>query len=108
MSDRNDAYRVLARRLKELRPHDFLDVLLPVAGAADAVATLERLAARAEAAGDLADARRLKVEALRARAAYDHAVHHVVEAIAEEPGGADLVSALMGGDGRTLAEILLG
>jgi hypothetical protein len=107
MADRN-AYRMLARRVKELRRHDFLDLLVPVVGAADAVCTLDQLIARAEAHGDTASARRLKAESLRQRAALDHAVFRVIEAISDEPDGTDLISALMGGDDdRLLADVLL-
>jgi hypothetical protein len=106
MADRN-SYRMLARRLKELRPHDFLDVLEPVVSASSEVRILERLVTRAEAAGDIGEARRLKVVAMRARAAAERAVHHIVEMIGDADGD-DLVDELLGGDGRTLVEILLG
>jgi hypothetical protein len=106
MSDRN-AYRLLAMRLKELRPHDFLDVLEPAVSAAAEVRILERLVTRAETAGDIGEARRLKVVAMRARAAAERAVHRVVEAISESDGD-DLVDALLGDDGRSLVDVLLG
>jgi hypothetical protein len=106
MSDRNNAYTVLARRLKELRPHDFLDLLVPVVGAADAVCTLDQLIARAEAHGDTTSARRLKIESMQARAGFERTLHHVVEVIAESDDG-DLVDELLGGDGRSLADVLL-
>jgi hypothetical protein len=106
MADRN-SYRALARRLKELRPHDFLDVLEPAISAAAEVRILERLVARAETAGDIGEARRLKVAAMRARAAAEPAVHRVVEAISEMDDG-DLVDELLGGDGRSLVDVLLG
>jgi hypothetical protein len=106
MADRN-SYRALARRLKELRPHDFLDVLEPAVSAGAEVRILTRLVARAEAAGDIGEARRLKVAAMRARAAAERAVHHVVECISEMDGE-DFVEELLGGDGRSLVDILLG
>jgi hypothetical protein len=85
-------------------PHDFLDLLEPAVSAGAEVRILERLVMRAEAAGDLTEARRLKVVALRARAAAERAIHRVVEAISESDGD-DLVEEL---DGRTLVEMLLG
>jgi hypothetical protein len=105
MSDRS-SYRLLAMRLKELRPHDFLDLLEPAVSAGAEVRILERLVARAEAAGDIGEARRLKVVAMRARAAAERAVHRVVEAISEMDDG-DLVDELLGGDGRSLVDVLL-
>jgi hypothetical protein len=103
MSDRSGAYRVLARRLKGLRPHDFIDLLVPIASAAAEVRALDRLAA---AAGEPGRARQFKVQAMQARADFERAVHHVVvEAISEADDG--LIEELLGGDDRTLAQILL-
>jgi hypothetical protein len=108
MADRN-AYRLLAMRLKELRPHDFLALLEPAVSAGSELRILTRLVDRAEAAGDIGEARRLKVAAMRARAAAEHAAFRIIEAVSDEPDGADLVSALLGGDADCLlADVLLG
>ena len=45
---------------------------------------------------------------MRARAAFGRALGEVEEAISEaDPEGEDLVAALLGDDGRTLADVLL-
>jgi hypothetical protein len=108
MADRNDPYRALAIRLKELRPRDFQDLLAPLASAAGEVRILGRLIEAAEESGAVADARRLKTESLIARGAFAHAAYRIVEAIGEDLGGSDLVAALLGDGGRLLADELLG
>jgi hypothetical protein len=104
VSDRNAPYARLARRLRGLRREDLLS---PVASAAGEVRALARMIERAEAAGDLASARALKIESMQQRAVYERAVHHVLEAIGDEPDGDDLVSALLGTGDRLLADVLM-
>jgi hypothetical protein len=104
MSDRN-SYRTLARRLKELRPRDFQELLAPLASAAGEVRVLTRLVEAAEESGATADVRRLKTEAMIARGTFAHAAHAIVEAIGDD--GGDLVDALLGDGGRLLADELL-
>jgi hypothetical protein len=107
MSDRN-AYRTLARKLKELRPRDFEALLAPLASAAAEVRILGRLIEAAEEAGAVAAARRMKQEAMIARGAFAHAAHAIVEAIGDDLGDSDLVASLLGDGGRLLADELLG
>jgi hypothetical protein len=104
MSDRNAPYARLARRLRGLRRED---LLTPVASAAGEVRSLARMIERAEAAGDVAGARALKIESMKCRAVYERALHHVIEAISDESDGDDLVSALLGTGDRLLADMLM-
>jgi hypothetical protein len=104
MSDRNAPYARLARRLRGLRREDLLS---PVASAAGEIRTLATMIERAERAGDIDRARLLKCESMKCRAVYERAVHHVIEAIGDEPDGDDLVSALLGTGERLLADQLL-
>jgi hypothetical protein len=78
--------------------------LLPLASA---IAALRILAALIEAAQDAAAATRLKAESLRERAQFERELRHVVEMIADEPDGADLVASLLGDEGVLLADALL-
>jgi hypothetical protein len=70
-----------------------------------ALHALDRLIARAEDAGAIEHARRLKVESMRARASFERALNIVVEAISTDDDSD--VMAEWFGDSRTLAEILL-
>jgi hypothetical protein len=99
------AYVQLAQYLIALHRRDLLTPL------ASALAAMVRLAILIEAARRAADAEavtRLRADSMRQRAAFEHGLFRVVEAIGDEPDGADLVSALMGGDDeRLLADVLL-
>jgi hypothetical protein len=100
----NAAYAAMARYLTEVHRRKLLE---PLADAYAALVMLAILIARAEADRDLDNARRLKVEAMQQRARAERAVHHIVEEIADFSAGGDLVDALMGDGGRTLAQVLL-
>jgi hypothetical protein len=83
-------------------------LLAPLASAAGEVRILGRLIEAAEDSGAVADARRLKTEAMIARGAFGHAAYAIVEAIGgDDLGGSDLVAALLGDGGRMLADELL-
>jgi hypothetical protein len=109
MSSPNRAYSDLRRHLVR---HRRRDLLLPLQEAREAVAAvavvLEFVRRDAGARPARGAVSWLKAEALRRRAAFEHALYRVVEAIGDEPDGGDLVSSLLGDDDRLLADILLG
>jgi hypothetical protein len=99
------AYVDLARFLTARRRKD---LLLPMASARAGMARAGRLAEVARRHADAAAATRLRAEALKQQAQFEHALHRVVDAIGDEPDGTDLVAGLMGGDhDRLLADRLL-
>jgi hypothetical protein len=104
MPSQSRAYRDLSRHLVRRRRRD---LLLPLIEARKAVVSLGAVIGIAERRAPERTVIWLKTEALRRRAAFEHAVFHVVEAISDEPGGGDLVSMLLGDGDRLLADLLL-
>lgn len=104
MSNRN-AYTVLHRRLRELRARDLDQLLAAAVSTAQQVNALDHLVARAAQAGAIDAAKRMRREAMAARAELERTVDVLVEAISDLDG--DLVDDLLGDGGQTLAEILL-
>jgi hypothetical protein len=97
-------YRDLARFLVGRHRRD---LLMPLASARAGMARAGRLIEVARRHADAAAVRRLEIEAMKQRAAFDHALYRAIEAISDMDDGGGVVEGLMGGDGRTLAEILL-
>jgi hypothetical protein len=81
------------------------DLLVDLQESQRAIAALATVIDLAERRADLQATRWLKIESMRQRAAFEHALHHVVECISD---GDDLLDELTGGDDRLLADILLG
>jgi hypothetical protein len=105
MANPNRVYRDLTRHLVRRGRRD---LLLPLIEARAAVVSLGAVIDLAERRAPGRTVVWLKTEALRRRAAFEHALYRVVEAISDEPDGSDVVSAIMGGDGdRLLADVLL-
>src|SRR5580704_15721086 len=104
MPSTNRAYRDLSRHLVRRRRRD---LLLPLIEARKAVVSLGAVIYIAERQAPGRTVVWLKTEALRRRAAFEHALYRVVEAISDEPDGGDLVAMILGEDGRSLADLLL-
>jgi hypothetical protein len=103
MASPNRAYAALSNHLVRRRRRD---LLVPLREARAAVVSLGAVIDLAERRAPGRTVIWLKAEALRRRAAFEHVVHDVVEAIGEGDG-ADLVAALMGDGDRLLADLLL-
>lgn len=86
---RSPAFVALALRLRAMRRQD---LLVPLASAVAAMASLAFLIRRAEEEANVAEARRLKIEHMRQRAELGHALAHVVEMIGDEPDGERLLA----------------
>jgi hypothetical protein len=105
MAKSSSAYAALAHYLVARRRRD---LLIPLAEAYATMAAIALLLEAAQRDADAAAATWLKAESLRQRAAFEHATFRIVEAVSEEPDGADLISTLLDGDDtRLLADILL-
>jgi hypothetical protein len=98
------AYRDLARFLVGRHRRD---LLMPLASAKAAHARAARLVGVAQRLADAAAATRLRAEALRQRASFEHALHRAIEAISDMDDGCGLVDGLLGDDDRLLADRLL-
>jgi hypothetical protein len=97
------AYAAISRHLVR---HRRRDLLVELHEARDAIGSLATVITIAERQADAPTVVWLKTESMRARARFEHALHRTIEEISEGDGG-DLVAELLGGDNRTLAQILL-
>jgi hypothetical protein len=98
MSAPAPAYAALALRLSAMRRRDLLEPL------ANALAALQMLALLIERAVNLETARRFKEDHMRQRAAAEHALFRIVEAVSDDD---ELVAGLLDDEGRLLADELL-
>jgi hypothetical protein len=89
---RHDRYRSLVRHLVSRRRRDLVAPMARARTAVKSLAVALEIARRQADSG--AATTWLKVESLRQRAAFEHALFHVVEAIGDESDGADLVEDL--------------
>jgi hypothetical protein len=105
----NRAYAELSRHLVRRRRRDLLLPLLEARNAIGALGTVIELAERQSLSDSAAvpTVIWLKAESLKQRARFERAVHHVVVECISEADSGDLVDALLGGDDRLLADILL-
>jgi hypothetical protein len=103
MPSANRAYASLTRRLVREGRRDLLLPLLEARKAIPAVAVVIDLAERRS---DARAATWLRAESLRQRAVAERAIYRIVEEVGDGDC-ADLVTGLLGGDDRTLADILL-
>jgi hypothetical protein len=98
------AYVHLAHHLLALHRRDLLG---PLASAYAAIIRLAILIARAEEERDLENSRRLKIESMKQRAEFERALAWTFEAVSDADGDMMVDELMMGGDGRTLAQVLL-
>jgi hypothetical protein len=93
-TQRSPAYVAFARILHRLCRHD---LLLPVASAIHTIEMLAALIQVAEEEADLAAVRRYKIESMKHRVLYEHALRRVVSATTEGELGSDILGKLLGG-----------